>query len=238
MAIVWPCPLAVDAYAAAGRDVGFPRPACPSCAGRLVSWSGYRRYVREAGRCRKIFVPRLRCTRCGVSHALLPAFTLAWRLDVAETIIRRPWSRPDPLRSRPQANSGTRRLLLISRFRASRVLRGADFKEGTGRFRDDRKQLQSHITLRRVTGTSPERRAHFGFLPAPRSRPRQNRPENTADTIIPGTAAQPGEEKASMARHRGHPTQDQLNDHTGLHTPRSLRLCRSASTACTATTTA
>jgi hypothetical protein len=31
-------------------------------------------------------VPRLRCARCGVSHALLPAFTLAWRLDVAETI--------------------------------------------------------------------------------------------------------------------------------------------------------
>ena len=34
----------------------------------------------------KIFVPRLRCARCGVSHALLPAFTLAWPLDVAETI--------------------------------------------------------------------------------------------------------------------------------------------------------
>jgi hypothetical protein len=50
VAIVWPCPLAVDAYAAAGRDVGFPRPACPSCAGPLVSWSGYWRYVREAGR--------------------------------------------------------------------------------------------------------------------------------------------------------------------------------------------
>ena len=31
-------------------------------------------------------MPRLRCARCGVSHALLPAFTLAWRLDVAETI--------------------------------------------------------------------------------------------------------------------------------------------------------
>ena len=86
MAIVWPCPLAVDAYVAAGRDVGFPRPGCPSCAGPLVFWSGYRRYVRAAGRCRKIFVPRLRCARCGVSHALLPAFTLAWRLDVAETI--------------------------------------------------------------------------------------------------------------------------------------------------------
>ena len=86
MAIVWPCPLAVDAYAAAGRDVLFPRLACPSCARPLVFWSGYRRYVRAAGRCRKIFVPRLRCARCRVSHALLPAFTLAWRLDAAETV--------------------------------------------------------------------------------------------------------------------------------------------------------
>jgi hypothetical protein len=49
-------------------------------------WSGYWRHVREAGRCRKIFVPRLRCARCGVSHALLPTFVLAWRLDTAETI--------------------------------------------------------------------------------------------------------------------------------------------------------
>jgi hypothetical protein len=71
VAIVWPCPLAVDAYAAAGRDLGFPRPDCPSCAGPLVFWSGYRRYVREAGRYWKIFVPRLRCARCGMSHALL-----------------------------------------------------------------------------------------------------------------------------------------------------------------------
>ncbi len=52
-------------------------------AGVLV---GVPAYVREAGRYWKIFVPRLRCARCGVSHALLPAFTLAWRLDVAETI--------------------------------------------------------------------------------------------------------------------------------------------------------
>jgi hypothetical protein len=49
VAIVWPCPAAVDAYAAAGRDL------------------------------------RSRA-RCGVSHVLLPAFTLAWRLEVAETI--------------------------------------------------------------------------------------------------------------------------------------------------------
>jgi hypothetical protein len=33
-----------------------------------------------------MFVPRVRCTPCRVSHALLPAFTLAWRLDVAETV--------------------------------------------------------------------------------------------------------------------------------------------------------
>jgi len=86
VAIVWPCSLSVDAYVAAGRDVEFPQPDCPSCAGPLVFWSGYRRHVREAGRCRKIFVPRLRCASCRVSHALLPAFVLAWRLDVAETV--------------------------------------------------------------------------------------------------------------------------------------------------------
>ena len=86
MAIVWPCPLPVDAYVAAGREVEVPRPACPSCAGPLVFWSGYWRHVRAAGRCRKIFVPRLRCGPCRVSHALLPAFVLAWRLDAAETV--------------------------------------------------------------------------------------------------------------------------------------------------------
>jgi hypothetical protein len=86
VAIVWPCPLSAGAYVAAGRDVEFPRPDCPSCAGPLVFWSGYRRHVRAAGRCWKIFVPRLRCGRCEVSHALLPAFVLAWRLDVAEAV--------------------------------------------------------------------------------------------------------------------------------------------------------
>jgi hypothetical protein len=85
MVMVWPCPLPVGAYLAAGGRVDFPRPDCPSCAGRLVLWSGYRRHVRVAGRCRKIFVPRVRCGRCRVTHALLPAFVLAWRLDVAET---------------------------------------------------------------------------------------------------------------------------------------------------------
>jgi hypothetical protein len=86
VAIVWPCPLPVDAYVAAGREVEVPRPVCPSCAGPLVFWSGYWRHIRAAGRCRKMFVPRLRCAPCRMSHALLPAFVLAWRLDAAETV--------------------------------------------------------------------------------------------------------------------------------------------------------
>ena len=86
MAIVWPCPLPVDAYVAAGRKVEVPRPVCPSCAGPLVFWSGYWRHVRAAGRCPKIFVPRVRCGPCQVTHALLPAFVLAWRLDLAEAV--------------------------------------------------------------------------------------------------------------------------------------------------------
>lgn len=86
MAIVWPCPLPVDAYVAAGRKVEFPRPDCPACRVAMMFWSGYRRHVRARGRCQRIFVPRLRCGSCGVTHALLPAFCLAWRLDAAETI--------------------------------------------------------------------------------------------------------------------------------------------------------
>ena len=77
VAIVWPCLLPVDAYVAAGRRVEVPRPACPLCAGPLVFWSGYLRHVRAVGRCPKIFVPRVRCGLCRVSHALLPAFVLA-----------------------------------------------------------------------------------------------------------------------------------------------------------------
>src|SRR5215467_8403660 len=81
------------AVPAAGRCVrggraggGVSPPGVPACARPLVLWSGYWRHVRAAGRCRKIFVPRLLCGLCEVSHALLPAFVLAWRLDVAETV--------------------------------------------------------------------------------------------------------------------------------------------------------
>jgi len=73
-----------------------------------VFWSGYRRYVREAGRYWKIFVPRWReLPWVGLSHALLPAFTLAWRLDAAETIgaVVGRW-RPAGVRGPPGGGAG------------------------------------------------------------------------------------------------------------------------------------
>jgi hypothetical protein len=51
----------------------------------VVFWSGYWRHVRWQERERKIFIPRVRCRACGVTHALLPAFALARRLDAAES---------------------------------------------------------------------------------------------------------------------------------------------------------
>ena len=85
MSIVWPCPLTVDAYASVGRAVQVPRPDCPSCLVPAVFWSGYWRYIRWRGQERKIFIRRVRCRACGVTYALLPAFTLARRLDAADT---------------------------------------------------------------------------------------------------------------------------------------------------------
>jgi hypothetical protein len=84
MSMVWPCPLTAGAYASMGRAVGVPRPECPSCSLPVVFWSGYWRHVRWQRQERKVFIPRVRCRGCGVTHALLPAFVLAWRLDAAE----------------------------------------------------------------------------------------------------------------------------------------------------------
>lgn len=86
MAMVWPCPLSVEAYAAADRDVDVPRLECPRCRSPMCFWSGYRRWVRQAGRCWRIFVPRVRCRRCLTSHALLPSFLFTGRLDVVDGI--------------------------------------------------------------------------------------------------------------------------------------------------------
>lgn len=86
MAIVWPCALSVDEYVAAGRDLEVPRPKCPTCSAEMSFWSGYERYVRSQGVCRRVWVRRAQCKPCGHTHALLPAFVVAGRLDDAETI--------------------------------------------------------------------------------------------------------------------------------------------------------
>ena len=86
VSIVWPCSLSVEEYASAGRTLEFPRPDCPSCLKKLTFWSGYQRQIREGGRCRSVWVPRVRCDRCRTTHALLPAFVLVGRLDVVETV--------------------------------------------------------------------------------------------------------------------------------------------------------
>lgn len=88
MAIEWPCAVSVDADAdaAAGRMVEVPVVACPGCEEELGPWSGYWRFVWEAGRCVRVFVPSGRCRACGATHALLPGFVVRNRLDVFETI--------------------------------------------------------------------------------------------------------------------------------------------------------
>ena len=86
MAIVWPCALSVDEYVAAGRELEVPRPHCPACSVPMGFWSGYHRMLRAGGRDRRLWVRRARCRRCHTTHALLPAFVAAGRLDVVETI--------------------------------------------------------------------------------------------------------------------------------------------------------
>ena len=84
--MVWPCPLSVEMYVAAGRGVAVPRPLCPRCSSLMGFWSGYERSVRAGGRCHRLWIVRARCLACRVSHALLPSFALVGRLDVVETI--------------------------------------------------------------------------------------------------------------------------------------------------------
>jgi hypothetical protein len=84
--MVWPCGLSVDEYVEAGRQVDVPRPDCVACAVPMGWWSGYWRHLRAGGLCHRVFIPRVRCSACRVTHALLPAFLLCGRLDVVETI--------------------------------------------------------------------------------------------------------------------------------------------------------
>jgi len=63
-----------------------PRPDCPSCAGPLVFWSGVPALCPGGGPVLEDLRAPAAVRPVRVSHALLPAFTLAWRLDAAGTV--------------------------------------------------------------------------------------------------------------------------------------------------------
>ncbi len=83
--IVWPSPLDVSTYAARGREVDPPRVSCPRCGGPTGPWSGYLRHLRDVG-LHLVFVPRVRCKRCGRTDALLPWFVTPYRWDSVDVI--------------------------------------------------------------------------------------------------------------------------------------------------------
>ena len=86
VAIVWACPLSVEQYAAAGQRVQVWWPGCPGCGQPMRPWSGYQRWVRWGGGVWRVWVRRAKCRPCGVTHALLPSFTLLRRLDAVWVI--------------------------------------------------------------------------------------------------------------------------------------------------------
>jgi hypothetical protein len=89
LGIVWPCALDVTGYAAAGQRVEVPAQACPDCGRRLVGWGGYWRWARaQPGGEQRLWIRRGRCAACRRSHALVPDFLLARRLDGVEPIGR------------------------------------------------------------------------------------------------------------------------------------------------------
>lgn len=87
MVIIWPCPLTVSSYAAAGCAALVPSQACPGCDGPLIGWGGYWRWVRSEHLFeQQIWIRRGWCAGCRQTQALLPSFLFAHRLDV-DTVI-------------------------------------------------------------------------------------------------------------------------------------------------------
>ncbi len=105
VAIVWPCPLAVDAYAAAGRDLGFPRPDCPSCAGPLVSWPGSRVRQLAAQAEHRRAIAEFRARRAADQHARLNALLLE-AIAALASLLGAPGPHPSPA-APPHVATGT-----------------------------------------------------------------------------------------------------------------------------------
>jgi hypothetical protein len=59
---------------------------CPACGGRLGRWGSYRRWARRREETRRLRIARAICRACGRTHALLPSFLFARRVDLAEMI--------------------------------------------------------------------------------------------------------------------------------------------------------
>lgn len=89
--IVWLCPLDVSTYVVRGRAIERPQPACPRCGSPTRPWSGYWRFLRTTSE-QRIFVPRVRCGRCGVTQALLPWFCLPHQPDPVD-VVGEAWTR-------------------------------------------------------------------------------------------------------------------------------------------------
>lgn len=83
--MLWLCALDVSSYVARGRAIEPPSPLCPRCGGPTGPWAGYLRYLRTGSE-QRIFVPRVRCRRCGLTQALLPWFVLPYRPDPVDVV--------------------------------------------------------------------------------------------------------------------------------------------------------
>ncbi len=59
---------------------------CPDCGGALGGWGSYPRWVRLMGEIVLLLVRRVACVACRRTHALLPSFLYARRLDGSEVI--------------------------------------------------------------------------------------------------------------------------------------------------------
>ena len=60
---------------------------CPACGGELGRWGSYRRWARRREETRRLRIARAICRACGRTHALLPSFLYARRIDLAELIL-------------------------------------------------------------------------------------------------------------------------------------------------------
>jgi transposase-like protein len=59
---------------------------CSACAGELGSWGSYPRRVRVGRAMFRLLVRRASCRACERTHALLPGFLLARRLDAVDAV--------------------------------------------------------------------------------------------------------------------------------------------------------